>query len=101
MLSFNREKQPCTVCSDRRQVWKKEVLSQLTPHSRPCWKNTDVARCEADPWEIAKVYMGRGDDESRTSAATTDPVGLLQLVLNCRLFDDYVSDRQSFVKVRE
>jgi len=101
MLSFNREKHPCTVCSDRRQVWKKDVLSQLAAQARPCWKNTDMAKYEADPWEIAKLCMGRGDDEGRTSAVTTDPIGLLQLVLNCRLFDNYVSARQSFVKVRE
>ena len=101
MLSFNREKHPCTVCSDRRQVWKKDVLSQLAAQARPCWKNTDMAKYEADPWEIAKLCMGRGDDEGRTSAVTTDPIGLLQLVLNCRLFDNYVSVRQSFVKVRE
>jgi len=99
MISLLREKHPCTVCSFRRDEWKKDVFSQLTLHPRGCRKNIDVVRCEADPWEIAKVFMGRGDDEGRTSAATTDPIGLLQLVLNCQLFTDCVYNRETFESV--
>ena len=77
------------------------MLSQLTSDQRGCRKNIDVARCQADPWEIAKLFMGRGDDESRTSAATTDPSGLFQLVLNCQLFNDCVHNRDSFERVSE
>ena len=54
---------------------------------------------ESDPWEIAKIFMGTGQGAFRASAADTDPIGLLQLVLNCQLFTSRIMSRQSFEEV--
>ena len=40
--------------------------------------------------------MGPGQGAFRAGAAETDPIGLLQLVLNCQLFTTSISNRQSF-----
>ena len=41
--------------------------------------------------------MGPGQEGSRASDA--DPIGLLQLVLNCQMFTSCISNRQSFGEV--
>ncbi|KAI0240751.1 hypothetical protein LSAT2_008470 [Lamellibrachia satsuma] len=96
-----REEALCNVCAKRRGEWKKDVISQLTPRTVPCWMNTDKSKWETDAWEIAKVFMGPGQGAFRAGAADTDPIGLLQLVLNCQLFTTCISNRQSFDDVKE
>ncbi|KAI0231402.1 hypothetical protein LSAT2_018234 [Lamellibrachia satsuma] len=91
----------CNVCAKRRGEWKKDIISQLTPRTVPCWMNTDKSKWETDAWEIAKVFMGPGQGAFRAGAADTDPIGLLQLVLNCQLFTSCISNRQSFDDVKE
>ena len=86
----------CKVCAKRRGEWKKDVISQLTPRTVPCWINTDKSKWETDAWEIAKFFMGPGQEAFRAGAVDTDPIGLLQLVLNCQLFTSCISNRQSF-----
>ena len=93
---FARVEALCNVCAKRRGEWKKDIISQLTPRTVPCWKNTDKSKWETDAWEIAKVFMGPGQGAFRAGAADTDPIGLLQLVLNCQLFTSCISNRQSF-----
>ncbi|KAI0237227.1 hypothetical protein LSAT2_012302 [Lamellibrachia satsuma] len=91
----------CNVCAKRRGEWKKDVISQLTPRTVPCWINTDKSKWETDAWEIAKFFMGPGQEAFRAGAVDTDPIGLLQLVLNCQLFTSCISNRQSFDDVKE
>ena len=50
---------------------------------------------KTDFWETAKVFMTPGQ-KTGTSPSDTDPIGLLQLVLNCQLFSNCVSRMQSF-----
>ncbi|KAI0213941.1 hypothetical protein LSAT2_000973 [Lamellibrachia satsuma] len=96
-----REEALCKECAKRRGEWKKNVLSQLTPRAIPCWMNTNKSKWETDAWEIAKLFMGPGQEAFRAGAADTDPIGLLQLVLNCQLFTSCISNRQSFDDVKE
>jgi len=53
---------------------------------------------ETNYWEIAKVFMGPGQDTT-TAPSVTDPKGLLQLVINCMLFSNCVSRMESFKTV--
>ena len=53
---------------------------------------------ETNFWETAKVFMTPGQ-KTGTGPSDTDPIGLLQLVLNCKLFSGRVSRMQSFEDV--
>jgi len=64
----------------------------------PCWDNVRMDMWQAKFWETAKAFMTRGQ-KSRTGPSDTDPIGLLQLVLNCKLFTNRVSKIQSFEEV--
>ena len=96
---FTRLSGLCTVCANQRREWKKDILSQFTRPTKPCWMNADGSKWETNAWEIAKVFMGPGQHASRSNAAATDPIGLLQLVLNCQLFNSCISSRQPFEDV--
>ena len=90
---------PCGSCVAWRQSWHADIGNHLT-HRRdrgiPCWGNADETRWDTNFWEVAKVFMAYGKDVSCTGPADTDPIGLLQLVVNCDLFDTLITlDRQS------
>ena len=86
----------CAVCTQRCAKWRNVILSKCTKGTSPCWQNTDMYEWKTGPWEIAKVFMKSGQQASMAGAADTDPIGLLQLVLNCQLFTECISNRQSF-----
>ncbi|KAK2156295.1 hypothetical protein NP493_1980g00017 [Ridgeia piscesae] len=87
-LCANLPKPPCTgPCGRDRGI--------------PCWGNADETRWDTNFWEVAKVFMAYGKDVSCTGPADTDPLGLLQLVVNCDLFDTFITfDRQPVRDVR-
>lgn len=88
---------PCSICCKRRQAWKDDIKTQ---GSKLCWRNADASRWETDYWEIAKVFMEPGkNDPSIAGPADTDAIGLLQLVINCDLFDGCIISRQRFKDV--
>ena len=62
------------------------------------WNNTDVKMWPKQPWQLAKIFMGKGQQPSSHDPAKTDSLGLLQLIKNCKLFSDCV-DRQAAAKV--
>ena len=90
---------PCGSCVAWRQYWHADIGTHLTPrHDRgiPCRGNADETRWDTKFWEVAKLFMAHGKDASCTGPAETDPIGLLQLVINCDLFDTLITpDRQS------
>ena len=51
------------------------------------WKNSDISQLPNEPWQLAKVYMDPGREDSSNSAADTDPSGILNLMVNCKRFD--------------
>ena len=101
VFSLNRvDNKLCAVCKQRHGRWKKEIPLQLTTKQPmlPCWSNMRENMMEANYWETAKVFMSPGQD-TRTGPSDTDPIGLLQLVINCKLFTNRVSRMQSFENV--
>ncbi|KAI0210657.1 hypothetical protein LSAT2_004546 [Lamellibrachia satsuma] len=75
----------------------------LTLHNKfPCQPCIGVCGWETDYWEIAKVFMEPGkNDPSIAGPADTDAIGLLQLVINCDLFDGCIISRQRFKDVKD
>jgi Domain of unknown function (DUF4559) len=68
------------------------VNKVVTQHRKPAtihWSNCKDLTKWAIPdcyWEIAKVYMGRGQLVANTKPDFTDCSGLLQLIANCKRF---------------
>ena len=52
------------------------------------WKHTEVKKWPIQSWQLAKTCMGPGKPPSNHAPAKTDVVGLLQLIINCKAFDD-------------
>ena len=48
--------------------------------------NTTVSLWPVHPWQVAQYYMGPGQDPANKAPSKTDPGGVLQLIINCRLF---------------
>ena len=94
MSVFTRVGNVCSVCTTRHSNWRQEILSQFTPHAVPCWTHSDTSKWDSDPWEIAKLFTSHGEGE--LMAGGGDTIALVQLVLNCQLFSDCISSRQSF-----
>ena len=98
LFLLNREEKLCGVCTKRQHGWKKDILKQLNPPATPCMNNVKVEMWETNYWELAKVFMGPGQDTT-TAPSVTDPKGLLQLVINCKLLSNCVSRMESFKNV--
>ena len=72
---------PCGVCDSwLRSIEQEKATAQFS------WKNTNVQDWSLNPWQLAKVFMGPGQDPTSHDPADTDPAGFLQLILNCKLF---------------
>ena len=74
---------PNTVCSK----WLKEIDVRRAQHStRLTMSNADIRQWPLQHWQVAKVYMGTGQDPSSVKSSDTDGSGLIQLVRNCKYF---------------
>ena len=51
-----------------------------------CWENTNIDDWPVDYWQLAKVYMSEGKAKSCNTPQSTDPAGILQVMINCKLF---------------
>ncbi|KAI0210427.1 hypothetical protein LSAT2_004832, partial [Lamellibrachia satsuma] len=60
------------------------------------WKHTDVKKWPTQSWQLAKICMGPGKPPSSHPPAKTDVVGLLQLITNCKAFDDPSLKQQAY-----
>ena len=88
---FSRVHNVCSVCAARRQDWEDDIYSQLTPGANANLTNSDQSLWFNDAWQIARVFMGSGREASTAGCGDT-----IALVLNCKLFDTSISNRQSF-----
>ena len=88
---FSRTNNLCSVCAARRRDWKDDIYSQLTPGANANLTNSDQCQWFNDAWQIARVFMGLGREASTAGCGDT-----IELVLNCKLFDSSISNRQSF-----
>ena len=88
---FSRVHNVCSVCAARRLDWEDDIYSQLTPGANANLTNSDQSLWFNDAWQIARVFMGSGREASTAGCEDT-----IALVLNCKLFDSSISNRQSF-----
>ncbi|KAI0234989.1 hypothetical protein LSAT2_014618, partial [Lamellibrachia satsuma] len=78
--------------------WLEAIAPQL--HTHQCgWENSIVNEWPKECWQVAKVFMGPGQDPSNVDPHKTDALGLLQLMINCKLFHSHL-DTQKATKVR-
>ena len=74
---------PTGVCSN----WLTEIAAMRTqPSTRLTMNNADICQWPLQHWQVAKVYMGSGQDRSSVKSSDTDGSGLIQLVNNCKHF---------------
>ena len=88
---FSRVHNVCSVCAARRRAWEDDIYSQLTPGANANLTNSDQSLWFNDAWQIARVFTGSGREASTAVCGDT-----IALVLNCKLFDSSISNRQSF-----
>ena len=73
----------CKICS----CWKRKLLEC---HSNPKiidWRNVDPKRFCEDPWEVAKVFMSKGQKAGEKMDSTTSDISaILNLLINCKSF---------------
>ena len=78
---------PTGVCSK----WLTEIAAMRTqPSTRLTMNNADICQWPLQHWQVAKVYMGSGQDRSSVKSSDTDGSGLIQLVNNCKHFANIV-----------
>lgn len=76
-------------CSD---ICSKLLVDILNAH-KSCkspqnvyWDNSEIRKWPVDAWEIAKVYMGRGQKGDNNGPQKSDSAAILQLLTNCRRY---------------
>ena len=67
--------------------WLAAIVQERT-HSttRLTVANSEILQWPLQYWQVAKVFMGWGQDPSSVTASDTDASGLLGLIRNCRHF---------------
>ncbi|XP_078265332.1 uncharacterized protein CXorf38-like isoform X1 [Rhinoraja longicauda] len=81
----------CFVCSE----WKKEILNHHTnQNSTIYWGNCSPSLWPTKPWEVAKVYMPRG--QANRQPEKVDVAALLNLFIFC---DHFHFERQKVIEV--
>ena len=74
---------PSNVCSH----WLHDIMRGRTKKStRLNWQNSDFSQWQTEPWQIAKIYMGGGQDSACVNPAETDAAGIVQLLMNFKEF---------------
>ena len=74
---------PTNVCSN----WLSAIAARRTrSNTRLAMSNVDIRQWQLQPWQVAKTYMGTGQDQSSTNSSDTDASGIIQLITNCKHF---------------
>ena len=68
---------------------KKENLSNSNPLD---WHNT--------PWELAKLFMNRGQTPLQTGPAQTDIIGIINFLAHCKICRMDIQNQQNIEKVK-
>lgn len=84
---------PQLKCSDICGALYVDILSEHASNNVNAvyWKNTQIQRWSVDAWEIAKVYMGNGQDKDNNGPQRSDTSAILQLLTNCKRYRKYIS----------
>ncbi|XP_052237717.1 uncharacterized protein LOC127849032 [Dreissena polymorpha] len=70
----------------------RDAISQLHRHENPSWCNTDATQWLTESWEVAKCFLPPQGYDDKDSADKTDINGILNLIINCRDFDNEIGD---------
>ena len=62
------------------------VRARMTKSTRLNWENSDFSQWQTQPWQLAKIFMDSGQDIASISPVGTDAAGIVQLLLNCKIF---------------
>ncbi|KAL3890547.1 hypothetical protein ACJMK2_002829, partial [Sinanodonta woodiana] len=83
---------PKNICN----VWLKEILAfHNEPESRTInWSNSDITMWSADPYEIAKIFMPKGQDKKRNLPEELDVSAILSVLKHCSFFKSSISHFQ-------
>ena len=74
--------------------WLEAIAPQL--HTHQCgWENRIVNEWPKECWQIAKVFMGPGQDRSNVDPHKTDALGLLQLMISCTEFHSLLDTQKA------
>ncbi|KAI0211061.1 hypothetical protein LSAT2_004145, partial [Lamellibrachia satsuma] len=93
----NKKQQWFSGCSNNIcNAWL-DVIVESFPTEWYTWNNCDVSKLPTESWQLAKLCMKKGQVPS--NAAETEPLGLLQLVINCKEFHSCL-DKHLAEKVR-
>ncbi|XP_077869998.1 uncharacterized protein LOC100377645 [Saccoglossus kowalevskii] len=92
----SKRKHVCPVCAK----WEVEILTHHSNKGSVYWQNADNTKWFTVAWEVAKVFMPRGQKKTVTTASETDSSALLNLMSNCKKFHAYIKDTQKVLKVR-
>ncbi len=74
--------QPCTDC----QPWIEGITKVHCNKGGIYWNNSSTANWATNAWELAKLYMGKGQTPGNKGPHKTDCAGLLTLISQCKLF---------------
>ena len=75
------------VCSQ----WLVDIVREkLRQSTRLYWENSDFSQWQTQPWQIAKIFM-ESQDRACIRPADTDAAGILQLLMNCKLFKNMMT----------
>ena len=77
---------PCPSTPKVCSQWLVDIVREkLRQSTRLHWENSDLSQWQTEPWQIAKIFMER-QERACISRADTDAAGILQLLMNCKLF---------------
>ncbi|XP_052234897.1 uncharacterized protein LOC127847199 isoform X2 [Dreissena polymorpha] len=70
----------------------RNAIAQLHRHTNPSWCNTDATQWLTESWEVAKCFLPPKGYDDKDSADKTDINGIINLIINCRQFDNEIDD---------
>ena len=95
-------------CCKDCNIYVEEIVKlckQQAPRQSPFklelsnWRNSKVHLWPSEPWEIAKVYMNKGQKEFQKNANDTDLSGLLNFIDHCSIPWVDIQNKDNIAKV--
>ena len=82
---------PSNVCPK----WISDIISEKTnTKTRLTWQNSEFPLWQTEPWQIAKIYMDKGQDRACIKPDGTDAAGIVQLLLNNKRFTSIMDTKK-------
>ncbi|XP_035694143.1 uncharacterized protein CXorf38 homolog [Branchiostoma floridae] len=83
-----KKKEECKDCKS----WRQELATHYKGNkSQIYWTNCTPNKWSKEPWEVAKVFMPRGQSIGNIGPETSDTSALLNFLVHCKCCNKYVS----------